>query len=31
LDGSFIAWIDGQISHANDLEALQNIFGNSEK
>jgi hypothetical protein len=31
LDGSFIAWIDGYVSHANDFEALQNIFNNSEK
>ena len=31
LDGSFIAWIDGHVFHANDFEALQNIFNNSEK
>jgi hypothetical protein len=31
LGGSFIAWIDGHVSHANDFEALQNIFNNSEK
>jgi hypothetical protein len=31
LDGSFIAWIDGHVSLANDFEALQKIFSNSEK
>ena len=30
LDGSFIAWIDGHASHANDFEALQNILNNKE-
>jgi hypothetical protein len=28
LDGSFIAWIDGHVFHANDFEALQNILNN---
>jgi hypothetical protein len=28
LDGSFIAWIDGHVSHADDSEALHNILNN---
>ena len=31
LDGSFIVWVYGHVSHANDFEALQKIFNNSEK
>lgn len=30
LDGSFIAWVDGHVFHANDFEALQNILSNEE-
>ena len=30
LDGSFIAWTDGYVFHANDFEALQNILNNKE-
>ena len=30
LDGSFIAWVDGHVFHANDFEALQNILNNEE-
>ena len=30
LDGSFIAWIDGHVFHANDFDALQNILKNKE-
>ena len=31
LDGSFIAWVNGQVFHAQSFEALKNIFYNSEK
>ena len=30
LDGSFSAWVDGHVFHANDFEALQNILNNEE-
>jgi hypothetical protein len=31
LDGSFIAWVNGQVFHAQSFEALKNIFNNSDK
>lgn len=30
LNGSFIAWVDGHVFHADDFEALQNILSNEE-